>query len=379
MKKLILTSLLACSAFVIFAQDAALRVAPNGFVGINQNNPTQRLEIKDLSSATPGFLVNAVNGGGTTDNFMKAVGGTNGSAFFFNNPRFFAITPGVDANDVTVDWANSLVLYGATAANAGNVGIGVQNPTEKLHVNGNVLANNVAVPSDRRLKNNIQNFDYGLKEVLQLNPVTYNYNGVAGIIDRSGQIGIVAQELQKVVPELVGEFTYQTMEQVSLGDNPPKVLKEEQFLKIKDSQIKYLLINAIKDQQQIIEEKEARIASLEEKMAKIEEFMSTIGANETINVSEISLSTTDVASMEQNRPNPFNGQTIINYTIPKTASSAAINVFSKDGKLLREVAIGHVGNGELVLKADNLPAGTYTYQLVVDGKTIKTNQMIHTR
>ena len=41
-------------------------------------------------------------------------------------------------------------------AGDGRVGIGTTTPSERLEVNGNVLANNVVVPSDRRLKRDIQ-------------------------------------------------------------------------------------------------------------------------------------------------------------------------------------------------------------------------------
>ena len=50
--------------------------------------------------------------------------------------------------------------------------------------------------SDRRLKENIVRTPYGLEEVLKLNPVSYQFisNGLA-------QLGFIAHEVQKLVPE----------------------------------------------------------------------------------------------------------------------------------------------------------------------------------
>ena len=49
---------------------------------------------------------------------------------------------------------------------------------------------------DRRLKENIVRTPYGLKEVLKRNPVSYQFisNGLA-------QLGFIAHEVQKLVPE----------------------------------------------------------------------------------------------------------------------------------------------------------------------------------
>lgn len=93
-------------------------------------------------------------------------------------------------NDVKI-WAggNSRVDINAD----GNVGIGTTSPSEKLDVNGNILATgNVAAYSDRRLKSNIQDFEYRGA----LSPKTY-------IKDGRQEIGFIAQEVRELYPELV--------------------------------------------------------------------------------------------------------------------------------------------------------------------------------
>ena len=42
---------------------------------------------------------------------------------------------------------------------------------------------------------------------------------------------------------------------------------------------------------------------------------------------------------------------------------------------MKTVAIQHLGKGTLIVDADDLPSGTYSYTLNVDGRTIKTSKM----
>lgn len=68
--------------------------------------------------------------------------------------------------------------------------------------------NGVIQTSDARLKTNIRELPYGLKEIMLLRPVTYNW-----ISDPSQQkVGLIAQEVQAVVPEVVsGNANSQTL------------------------------------------------------------------------------------------------------------------------------------------------------------------------
>lgn len=87
----------------------------------------------------------------------------------------------------------------------GNVGIGVTAPTQRLHVAGNVLANNVAVPSSGRFKHNIAPIDDALGKLLKLDGVTFDWNPDFAK-DRPGRehdIGFVAEDVARVFPEVV--------------------------------------------------------------------------------------------------------------------------------------------------------------------------------
>ena len=64
-----------------------------------------------------------------------------------------------------------------------------------------VSQGNVTAYSDIRLKENVQTIENALDKVLNMRGVTFDMNG-----KRSS--GVIAQELQKVMPELVGEDEY---------------------------------------------------------------------------------------------------------------------------------------------------------------------------
>lgn len=63
------------------------------------------------------------------------------------------------------------------------------------------FGNSFTPSSDARLKKDIENAPYGLAEVMKLRPVTYKWK--ASDADPGTQVGLVAQEVQGVVPELV--------------------------------------------------------------------------------------------------------------------------------------------------------------------------------
>jgi hypothetical protein len=117
--------------------------------------------------------------------------------------------------------------------------------TNNLHVAGSVTANSSSV-SDERFKDNIQTVTGALDKVKGLRGVTYKWNKGS----RKDQIdyGVIAQEVETVMPEIVHDMTM-----------PLLTNDEETVYKTVDySRFSAVLINAIK-------ELEARLATLETK------------------------------------------------------------------------------------------------------------------
>jgi len=238
----------------------------------------------------------------------------------------------------------------------------------QVDINGMATVNGgVAVTSDLKTKKNVESFSLGLDEILKLNPISYQYNGFANttVTDRT-YVGLAAQELQKVAPEFVSKHIVNTY------DDNDVLVSSDEILKVHDTELKYLLVNAIKQQQEMIELQSERISQLEDAI-------NTIGDTEALNKTSVTLTSYDLAELSQNTPNPFNGFTTIGYIVPTSANSAQINIYGTSGQMLKTLNIDHVGQGTLEVNAADLPAGTYSYQLVVDGIRVGTEKMVLAR
>ena len=85
-------------------------------------------------------------------------------------------------------------------ASNNSIRISPGNGSETLFINGIM---DVKTPSDIRLKKGVSSLTYGLDALNALNPVQYQY------IDKGNKsyMGLIAQEVEKVIPELVSELT----------------------------------------------------------------------------------------------------------------------------------------------------------------------------
>lgn len=265
----------------------------------------------------------------------------------------------------------------ATAAMAiqanGNVGIGTQSPGYKLHVNGNAGKPGGGMwtaASDRLLKKDVQSYEMGLEDVLKLNPVTYQYNGKAGIEDTEKRhVGLIAQEYQKVAPDAVSKFSY-TEVFAQEDDQAYKTGKTEEFLAIDPSQITYMLVNAIKEQQEVITQLQEEVKNL-----KSTGVTSTAASTSVL----IQGSGSSKALLAQNTPNPFTSNTKIEYFVPEASNTASMSFTDITGKEIKNIAINSLGSGFLDVSIKEMPIGIYSYSLVVDGQTIATKKMVLSR
>ena len=75
------------------------------------------------------------------------------------------------------------------------------------NVSGNFTAtHNITAYSDERLKENVETIEGALDKVSQMRGVTYNYK--SALNDGQRGTGVIAQEMQQVMPEVVEEGEY---------------------------------------------------------------------------------------------------------------------------------------------------------------------------
>jgi hypothetical protein len=105
-----------------------------------------------------------------------------------------------------------------------------------------------STPSDRRLKKDISKIKDALNGILSLNGVTYLYNTSKypelGLSDEP-QIGFIAQELEQVYPQLV-------------------ITKDNGFKAVNYAQLVPVLVEAIKQQQAMIEDLQLQVNKLQQ-------------------------------------------------------------------------------------------------------------------
>jgi len=80
----------------------------------------------------------------------------------------------------------------------------------------------------------------------------------------------------------------------------------------------------------------------------------------------------------QNIPNPFNQKTIIRYFLPQNFQKANIFICNLEGGLVLTYNLLNVGPGEIEIQANELKAGFYLYSLVVNGSEYSTKRMLLT-
>jgi len=167
----------------------------------------------------------------------------NRSAYIHVNSNIWYILRGAGTNTAFGNWA--------TANGYWPLEVNLENNNATF--GGNITAaGSVTALSDGRLKENVITVDNALEKVLKLRGVYYNR-----IDDESKirKLGVIAQEVETVIPEVVIE-------------NPGGENKEP-VLTVDYGNITALLIEAIKDQQKLINDQSSKIARLEALVDKL--------------------------------------------------------------------------------------------------------------
>ncbi|MBK7212375.1 MAG: tail fiber domain-containing protein [Bacteroidales bacterium] len=115
--------------------------------------------------------------------------------------------------------------------------------------------------SDERDKQNIQSVGYGIDAVMKLKPVSFEWKNDANRIGTGRNLGFVAQELEKVIPDAV-VHSVASAEEIRNAAEAGKGEIEKDSYGVKYAEIIPVLVKAIQDQQAQIEKLQSEINSL---------------------------------------------------------------------------------------------------------------------
>jgi Chaperone of endosialidase len=175
------------------------------------NNGTESINYIDMG----------INSGGYSSTLIPILDGVNEAYLFStgNDLKIGNASATYDLGFFTNGFATTNERLRITAG--GNVGIGITSPADKLSVAGimapsadntytigsstnrwsEVYATNGTIQtSDARLKKNITALKYGIKELQQLQAVTYSWLLQP---EQKSKIGLIAQQVQQIIPEVV--------------------------------------------------------------------------------------------------------------------------------------------------------------------------------
>ena len=352
-------------------------------VGINTESPLGTMDVRGTNFilTDPGVTAATfVSNRAATLGQSGGPGGTplcNLYGFRAQNNITNAINVGMDGNNPVILWDNGsadILTFArrttgtgaACKANILRLGDNIGGTYEfDLNGDGRVSASWLVL-SDRRLKSDVLGIENALDLITQLNGVSYSYNQskYPEMSLPDGRVyGFIAQEVKEVIPNVTHTST------------------EDDMVGIKYTEIIPLLTEGIKEQQDIIAEQDYQIyelnetiSELEDRLAAVEQAMSTDGTSKR-NASSDMASNFQKIKLSQNRPNPFGEITTVEYEIPANTKNATLDVYSMEGKLMSTYDI-QGGAGKVEIQSNSLQNGTYVYAININGSNVATNIMI---
>lgn len=348
----------------------------DGNVGMGTQNPGAKLEVNQVANpsgyATAGSFFSL---GNSQTNLGIRAEASNGT---YNNAATF-VTSGGSTQNIGVmisnnpsgtpvnDWG--IFCYGKSKITGNFEVVGNTVLSGQTDIIGTGFINGSAITSDRKLKKDIKPLTNGLAKIMLLKPSTYtfrieefkNMN-----LPKENQIGLIAQELEEVYPELV-----LTRGKIELRDEKGKIKETiEEHKSVNYTALIPVLIAGIQEQQFLIENQQKQLAEQKEMInALVNKAGSSTGMND-LNVVPGGF------NLEQNIPNPFNSETVIGYTVPDDVKSAVLAVYDLSGKQIASFPLTEKGTSSITITSEKLAAGIYIYSILTDGKIIDTKRLV---
>ncbi|MFV0500664.1 MAG: tail fiber domain-containing protein [Bacteroidales bacterium] len=303
--------------------------------------------------------------------------------------------------------------------NNGNVGIGENNPTTKLQINGEGLVtsnigawgrsfwvkvnnrdacayNLFSVPkqrdvffvsekgwlwtqkggwfgSDSTLKTEIQKIEAPLENLLKLNGVQYKYKDEEK--ETGYRMGLIAQDVEEIFPGIIRTMPDDT-KALAYDDLIGLIIEA---MKEQQNQISILQNIVYRQEIDLVRLKNNYDVCCSSSSSSISFKNQEIDLMDTIINNNIDTTFGEDALLFENTPNPFTSNTDINFVLPQTYISAKIIIFNLMGTQLRSYDLTQHGKGSITISGSDLEAGMYLYSLLVDNKLIDTKRMLLTK
>lgn len=273
------------NAFTFHTTTSYPYVFNTGNMGIGTTNPTSKVYISSGTSGDAEVVIEADSDNSNENdnpfitfkqdgNLVNSFIGHEGDAGVRSSGTISnALVWGTELSNAPMQLITGDVVR-MTIEPAGDVGIGTTNPTYDLHVNGRLKTTGINETSDARLKKNVNGIGNALENVMAMRGVTYEWRigeYPEMKFDEGTEYGLIAQELEKILPDLVDT------------DN-------EGWKSIEYSHLVPVLIEAIKEQQAIIDSQnetisahEARFDELDKVNAEMEVIKASIKNLEDLN------------------------------------------------------------------------------------------------
>lgn len=338
-----------------------MRIDMNGNVGIGMISGGGRLEVSRPANQS---------GNATAANFFSQGTSTG------DNRGIYA-----EASNANI---NQAAVFATTGGATQNVGVTISNNPSGTPANdwgiyciGRTWCTlGVWSGSDQKIKDNIKPLENMMDKIKLLKPSKYEFRTTEfrGLnLPEGEQIGLIAQELEQVFPNMVSNS-----KGITQKNNKGEIVIDSPDLKsINYPNLIPVLISGIQEQQTQIENLSATINLQQKQLAEQKQMIDALinKAGTSTGMNEINSVPTGF-SLEQNIPNPFNNETLIKYTMPSTVTNASLVVYDLSGKQVTSFPLTEKGTSSITITSEKLAAGIYIYSVMADGKIIDTKRMV---
>jgi len=221
----------------------------------------------------------------------------------------------------------------------------------RLGVNGWVSATAYTSLSDQRIKKDIKKIENPLEKILKISGYTYYWNKdykTDRKLDDNKQVGFLAQEVFKVLPEAV-------------------VKSEDGLYGLNYNAIMPLLAEGIKEQQSQIETQQLKIEELETKVNELNDKLNRLVPGDV----KIKNANFDIT------PNPITGVSTVSYKLDNANAGSYFAVYDLQGKLLKQISLAkNTNEGQVQIRKTDFKNGMYILALISNNNEIESKRFI---